>query len=145
MSETTTRHHPGSGVRNDRRGDMLVHAFAAVAAVAVIGLLADVWQVVFLAIPAFALVMMLTGSLRQDDTWERGSTIAVIAYCAGLAVLVAWSVLTVGSDARFWGLPVSMAVIVYLIWPYTAAVSGLLYAFVFDRTLKEEVVGAGTR
>ena len=39
----------------------------------------------------------------------------------------------------------SMGVIVYLIWPYTAVVAGALYAFVFDRTLKDEVAGAGIR
>ncbi|HHU09042.1 MAG TPA: hypothetical protein GXZ60_03355 [Intrasporangiaceae bacterium] len=139
---TTVRPQPAG---QHRRADLLIHAFAAVAAVATIGLLVDVWQIVFLAIPAFALVMMLKGSLRQDGTWDRSSTTAVVAYCAGLSALVIWSIMTYGGDGTFWGLPTSMGVIVYLIWPYTAVVAGALYAFVFDRTLKDEVAGAGIR
>lgn len=129
------------GTRSDhQRAGTMVHAFAAVCAVALVGMLTDTWQIVFLSIPVFAVVMMLQGSLRRDGTWDRVSTLAIVGYCSILGLLVIWSVLAAGSDARLWGLPLSMAVIVYMIWPYTAAVSGLLYAFVFDRTIKEELV-----
>ncbi|HJC60505.1 MAG TPA: hypothetical protein H9755_09290, partial [Candidatus Dietzia intestinigallinarum] len=96
------------------------------------------WQLVFLTIPLFAVVMMLKGSLRSDGTWERQSTIGIIGYCAVLAGLVAWSILSDGSDTTLWGIPMSMGVLVYFIWPYTAVVAGLLYAFVFDRTIDEK-------
>lgn len=134
-------HTPGAGI-NHRRAGAMIHAFAAVSAVALIGMLTDTWQLVFLAIPAFGLVMMLQGSLRRDGTWDRVSTMAIGAYCAVLAVLVIWSVLSASGDARLWGLPMSMGVIVYFIWPYTAAVAGFLYAFVFNRTLEDELVAA---
>lgn len=121
-----------------KRADLLIHAFAAVSAFALIGMFIDVWQMVFLAVPLFAVVLMLKGSLRADGTWERRSTTAILAYCAVLAVLVAWSILSNGSDTTLWGIPMSMAVIVYFIWPYTAVVAGLLYAFVFDRTIDDK-------
>ena len=53
-----------------------------------------------------------------------------------------WSILVNGGDATLWGIPMSMAVIVYFIWPYTAVVAGLLYAFVFDRTIDEKNLAA---
>ncbi|MCD2261352.1 hypothetical protein K3888_01410 [Dietzia aurantiaca] len=121
-----------------KRADMLIHAFAAVSAFALVGMLVDVWQMVFLTVPLFAVVLMLKGSLRSDGTWERQSTIGIVGYCAVLAGLVAWSILSYNSDTTLWGIPMSMAVIVYFIWPYTAVVAGLLYAFVFDRTIDEK-------
>lgn len=141
MSDLLTP-RPAAGAADRKRADSLIHAFAAVAAFAAIGMVTDTWQIVFLSVPLFAVVMMLQGSLRQDGTWDRVSTAAIVIYCAVLGVLVVWSVLAANSDARFWGLPVSMAVIVYLLWPYTAAGAGLLYAFVFTRTLEDEVLAA---
>lgn len=123
---------------NHKRADVLIHAFAAISAFALVGMFIDVWQMVFLTVPLFAVVLMLKGSLRSDGTWERHSTIGIIGYCAVLAGLVAWTILSYGSDAELWGVPMSMAVIVYFIWPYTAIVAGLLYAFVFDRTIDEK-------
>ena len=121
-----------------KRADMLIHAFALVCVFALIGMLADIWQIVFLSVPLFALVLMLKGSLRADGSWEKQSTMAIVAYCAGLAVLVLWSILSFGGGTTLWGIPTSMAVIVYFIWPYTAVVAGLLYALVFDRTIDEK-------
>lgn len=121
-----------------KRADLLIHCFAAISAFALLGMLIDVWQMVFLTVPLFAVVLMLKGSLRSDGTWERQSTIGIVGYCVVLAGLVAWSILSNSSTAEIWGLPMSMAVIVYFIWPYTAVVAGLLYAFVFDRTIDEK-------
>lgn len=125
-----------------KRADILIHAFAAISAFALLGMLIDVWQMVFLTVPLFAVVLMLKGSLRSDGTWEKQSTIGIVGYCAVLAVLVAWSILSHGSDAEIWGIPMSMGVIVYFIWPYTAVAAGLLYAFVFDRTIDEKRLAA---
>lgn len=125
-----------------KRADLLIHAFAAVSAFALLGMLIDVWQIVFLSVPLFAVVLMLKGSMRADGSWEKQSTIAIVGYCAILAGLVVWSVLSYSSDATIWGIPISMGVIVYFVWPYTAVVAGLLYAFVFDRTIDEKRVAA---
>lgn len=121
-----------------KRADMLIHAFALVCVFSLVGMLTDTWQMVFLSVPLFALVLMLKGSLRADGSWEKQSTTAIVAYCAGLAVLVLWSILSFGGGSTLWGIPTSMAVIVYFIWPYTAVVAGLLYALVFDRTIDEK-------
>ena len=137
MSESTT--HGTMALEPDhKRADLLIHAFAAVSALALVGMLVDVWQIVFLSVPLFAVVLMLKGSLRSDGSWEKSSTVAILGYCGGLAMLVLWSILSYGSDSTLWGIPLSMAVIVYFIWPYTAVVAGLLYAFVFDRTIDEK-------
>ena len=138
MSDPTTRGASDTPEPDHKRAGMLIHAFVAVAAFGLIGMLTDSWQMVFLAVPLFAVVMMLLGSLRSDGSWERMSTMAIAAYCAGLGVLVLWSILTASSDAMLWGLPMSMGVIFYVIWPYTAVGAGLLYALVFDRTIDEK-------
>ncbi|UVE96467.1 hypothetical protein [Dietzia sp. B32] len=142
MSDLTALARSGAPVPEHTRAGALVHAFVGVAAFALIGMLTDTWQMVFLSVPLFALAMMLLGSLRADGTWDRMSSIAIGAYCGGLGVLVLWSVLTASGDATLWSLPMSMGVIVYFIWPYTAVGAGLLYAFVFDRTIDEKRLAA---
>lgn len=142
MSDLAALDRAGAPVPEYKRAGTLIHVFAGIAAFALIGMLADVWQMVFLAVPLFALAMMLMGSLRANGTWDRASSIGIVAYCAVLAVLVVWSILTASGDATLWGLPMSMGVIVYFIWPYTAIGAGLLYAFVFDRTIDEKRLAA---
>ena len=142
MSDLAALDRAGAPVPEYKRAGTLIHVFAGIAAFALIGMLADVWQMVFLAVPLFALAMMLMGSLRANGTWDRASSIGIVAYCAVLAVLVVWSILTASGDATLWGLPMSMGVIVYFIWPYTAIAAGLLYAFVFDRTIDEKRLAA---
>ncbi|MBS7548290.1 hypothetical protein [Dietzia massiliensis] len=142
MSDLAALDRAGAPVPEYKRAGTLIHVFAGIAAFALIGMLADIWQMVFLAVPLFALAMMLMGSLRANGTWDRASSIGIVAYCAVLAALVVWSILTASGDATFWGLPMSMGVIVYLIWPYTAVGAGLLYAFVFDRTIDEKRLAA---
>lgn len=142
MSDLTTLDATLAPEPNHKRADLLIHAFAAVSAFALLGMLIDVWQMVFLTVPLFAVVMMLKGSLHADGTWEKQSTIGISGYCAILAGLVAWSIVSDSSDAKLWGIPMSMAVIVYFIWPYTAVGAGLLYAFVFDRTIDEKSIAA---
>ncbi|MBM7231330.1 MULTISPECIES: hypothetical protein [Dietzia] len=142
MSDLAALDRAGAPVPEYKRAGTLIHVFAGIAAFALIGMLADVWQMVFLAVPLFAVAMMLMGSLRANGTWDRASSIGIVAYCAVLAVLVVWSILTASGDATLWGLPMSMGVIVYFIWPYTAIGAGLLYAFVFDRTIDEKRLAA---
>ena len=91
---------------------------------------------------SFAVTTMLLGSLRSNGTWDKPSSMAIVAYCAGLAVLVLWSVLAEAGDSTLWGLSMAMGVIVYFVWPYTAVGAGLLYAFVFDRTIDEKRLAA---
>lgn len=142
MSDLAALDRAGEPKPQHKRAGTLIHAFAGVSAFALIGMLTDTWQVVFLAVPLFAVAMMLMGSLRADGTWDRPSSIAITAYCGGLGVLVLWSILTASGDSMLWGLPTSMGVIVYLIWPYTAVGAGLLYAFVFDRTIDDKRLAA---
>ena len=138
MSDLAALDRAGAPVPEYKRAGTLIHVFAGIAAFALIGMLADIWQMVLLAVPLFALAMMLMGSLRANGTWDRASSIGIVAYCAVLAVLVVWSVIAEAGDATLWGLPMSMGVIVYFVWPYTAIGAGLLYAFVFDRTIDEK-------
>ena len=142
MSDLAALDRAGAPVPEYKRAGTLIHVFAGVSAFALIGMLADIWQMVFLAVPLFAVAMMLMGSLRANGTWDRASSTAIVGYCAVLAVLVVWSILTASGDATLWGLPISMGVIVYFIWPYTAVAAGLLYAFVFDRTIDEKRLAA---
>ena len=142
MSDLAALDRAGAPMPEHKRAGTLIHVVAGIAAFALIGMLADVWQMVFLAVPLFAVAMMLMGSLRANGTWDRASSIGIVAYCAVLAVLVVWSILTASGDATLWGLPMSMGVIVYFIWPYTAIGAGLLYAFVFDRTIDEKRLAA---
>lgn len=142
MSDLAALDRAGAPVPEYKRAGTLIHVFAGIAAFALIGMLADIWQMVFLAVPLFALAMMLMGSLRANGTWDRASSIGIVAYCAVLAVLVVWSIVTASGDATLWGLPMSMGVIVYFVWPYTAIGAGLLYAFVFDRTIDEKRLAA---
>ena len=144
MPDLAALDRAGAPIPEHKRAGMLIHVFVGVSAFALLGMLIDVWQMVFIAVPLFAVAMMLLGSLRANGTWDRPSSIAIGAYCAVLAVLVLWSIFTASGDAMFWGLPTSMGVIVYLIWPYTAIGAGLLYAFVFDRTIDEKRLAAAS-
>lgn len=142
MSDLAALDRAGVPMPEHKRAGTLIHVFVGVAAFALIGMIFDVWQMVFLAVPLFAVTTMLLGSLRANGTWDKPSSIAIVAYCAGLAVLVLWSVLSEAGDSTLWGLSMAMGVIVYFVWPYTAIGAGLLYAFVFDRTIDEKRLAA---
>lgn len=120
------------------RIDRLMLLFAIVAGIGAIGILLDSWRTVLLCLPALVSIMLLQGTLRHDHRFDPLSTTVVVLYLLGLAVLFLAVALTGNTTARFWGLPVPTALFVYAIWPYTAILSGFLYAFVFQRVTDAE-------
>ena len=61
MSDLAALDRAGAPVPEYKRAGTLIHVFAGIAAFALIGMLADIWQMVFLAVPLFAVAMMLMG------------------------------------------------------------------------------------
>ena len=70
-------------------------------------------------------VLGTDGFGRSDSRKKLRHFFEVDRYWVVLAALVVWSILTASGDATFWGLPMSMGVIVYFIYSKNHSVLGM--------------------
>lgn len=127
------------------RTDAVVAAVSVATLLAAIGMLFDVWQIVYYAIPAFVLLFMLLGSLNAEDRWSPRALAPVLVFCLPLTVLFVVAAAGMGSNGELWGLPVSTGVFVYLIWPLTTVGAPLTYTLVYSRWLARDVAAPADR
>lgn len=124
---------------NHDRVDALVGVFFAVTLVAALGMLFDIWQAVYYAVPALVAVFMLIGSLNARNEWSTQHLRPVLGFAAVLFLLFVAAGLTLESSASWGGLPISSAIFLYLVWPVTVVVAPLIYAYVYTGWLGREV------
>lgn len=125
------------------RTDALVAAITAATLLATIGMLADVWQIVYYALPVFVLLFMLMGSLNARNQWSSRSLAPVIGFSAVLAALFIAAGVLLESTTRFGGMPVASGLFLYVIWPLTVFGAPLTYAVVYSRWLAPDLTALG--
>lgn len=121
------------------RTDAVVAAVSGATILAAVGMLFDVWQAVYYAIPAFVLLFMLLGSLNADDAWSPRALVPVLAFWLPLTGLFVVAAVLIESTSELWGLPVSTGIFVYLIWPLSTVGAPLAYAVVYSRWLARDI------
>ncbi|MBB3663006.1 MULTISPECIES: hypothetical protein [Prauserella salsuginis group] len=121
------------------RTDALVAAIFVVVTGVTVGVVFDVWHLVYYAIPSLVTVFMLMGSLNRRDEWKPGATARIVSFGAVLTMLFVVSNATLHSSGVIGGLPASTAVFVYVIWPLTSVVGPLLFAWVYHTWLRHDV------
>lgn len=124
------------------RVDKLVGVCCVATGLAVLGMLADWWPLVYYPVPVLATVFLLMGSLNRRGEWSRPALLQVSAFGAVLLGLFVVSHLALDSGTSLGGLPTATAVFVYLIWPFTTVVAPLLYVFVFHTWLRHDLADA---
>ena len=131
------------------RSDVLVGVLFVLTSTAALGMLFDVWRLVYYCIPAAAGLFMVMGSLSRRDTWSPALLTVILTFTAILAALFFAADVTLSSDATVGGLPLATGIMVYILWPYSVLAGGLIYTWSYQRWLRKDnedidvAVGAG--
>lgn len=125
-----------------QRVDALVGSFFVVTLIATVGMLFDVWQAVYYAVPALVALFMLIGSLNARNEWSPRHLRPVLGFSVVVLALFVAAGVSLESSATWGGLPVSTAIFVYALWPATVLGAPLVYAYVYTGWLSREVDGA---
>jgi sodium/proline symporter len=136
--------------RIDRIDRMVAVCFVAML-VALVGMLFDVWRLVYYAIPVLTVLFMLMGALDKRDEWRASVVAPVAAFGGVLLVLFAIADAVLYTDVMFGGLPAATGTFLYVIWPVATVGGSLLFAWVYQAWLRhdlsdlEETNGASAR
>lgn len=122
---------------NDGRVDGLVACIAAAAAIVLVGMLADLPALIFCVAPVLVGLFMYLSSHKNGETSKK-VTLVITAYTIVLLVLFALMYIAQSSDSTFGGLPVSMGILLYVAWPFSAVSAGVLYAWVYRTWLSHD-------
>lgn len=119
--------------------DTLVSTTAILLLVTLIGMIFDIWYLVFFPMPVLITVLLALGSLNKED--QFGPVLKwLIGFGAISSALFVWAGTGMFSqEPRFGGLTVAAGVILYVMWPLFALVSGPLYAYVYKVWLSRDV------
>lgn len=114
--------------------DRLVLAVTGIATLMLLGMVFNLWWLIFYPIPALILVFMLLGGTNRAGSY-RGVRTGIAAYCAVLLLLFVPMGALQNADMQMFGLQFSMGLMLYVVWPFTVLTSGLLYAWVYSSWL----------
>ncbi len=119
---------------NASKVDRLMPVIAVLLTMMLVGMVFDVWQLAWFAIPILSTVLLALGCLDRRERW--GPTKPWIIGFGVLSIaLFAWAATGMSSqEPSFGGLSPALGVILYIIWPGTIA-SGFLYAYLYRRWL----------
>lgn len=124
------------------RSDRLVAALFVVVAGATVGMIADLWLLVYYAIPLITYLFVLMGSLSVDDRWSPRGFVLASTFGGVLLALFLWAGVTLESTTFVGGLPLPTAIMVFGIWPFATVVAPLLYAWTFQTWLRRDLTSA---
>ena len=121
------------------RTDTLVAVCFAVTAVATVGMLLDIWHLVYYAIPALITLLMLIGSLNLRNEWSTSAVVWILSFGGALTLLFAASNATLHGSGSLGGLPVSSALLFYGVWPLSTVAGPLLFALVYQKWIRHDL------
>lgn len=119
--------------------DAIVIASAALLLAMLLGMVVDIWYLVFFAIPLLVTVFIGLGSLNREGNW--GPTVPwLIGFGVLATALFVWAGIGMFDQTpEFGGFTSAMGVILYVMWPFFTVASGLLYAYVYKEWLRRDV------
>lgn len=120
------------------RTDTMVAVCFTVIATATAGMLFDIWHLVYYAIPALVTLLMLMGSLNRRDEWSTTVLVSLLSFGAVLTLLFAAAHGTLYGSGFLGGLPLSTAIVFYVIWPLTTLVGPLLFVLVYQTWIRHD-------
>jgi len=108
--------------------DIYINIIALIFIMMLIGMLFNIWQLVFYTIPLLSIVLMYLG--ETDEIKRLFSMITLLSFSVITMTVFIWA----GSgmtrlDATFGGFSVGSGVFIYIIWPLMT-VSGIVYAII---------------
>lgn len=101
-----------------------------------IGMLFDVPGLIFYPVPVLFLIFLLMGGINLEGRLSKVLP-GLIAYAVIFGGLFIGMGLMQDDTSLVLGLPISTAILVYLIWPLTTLTSGALYAWVYQTWLSK--------
>ena len=131
---------PGQGgTKSLDRTDVLVFIVTLSALATAVGSIFDIWQAVYYTIPVLTVVFMLLGALSSADRWHAPNVALIGAFSAVLIGLFIAAEAVIGSGTMMGGLPLTTAIFVYFVWPWTAIGGPLVYAAVHSSWLLRDL------
>lgn len=114
-----------------------VMAVTVLAAVMLIGMVADLPDLIIYPVPILVGTLMLLGCASPTGL-HRGVLAPIAGYTVVLLVVMSVMAATRHSTALFGGLPVATGILVYILWPFTVFTAGALYAWVYRVALSKD-------
>jgi len=121
----------------DGRIDGLVAAIAIASAIVLVGMVVDLPALIFCMAPVLVGLFMYLSSHKNGATSKKVTTVITI-YTLVLLVLFALMYGLQDGSGTFGGLPISMGILIYVAWPFSAISAGLLYAWVYRTWLSHD-------
>lgn len=111
---------------NQKKIDIFIALVFLVFVVCLIGMLLNVWYLVFIPIPiAYVLFLMLS----VIESLKANMKIIMIFSTLMVLIFLFIGIGATDTNPTFWGFSLGAGVIVYILWPF-ATISGLIYAFI---------------
>ena len=123
-----------------RQIDRIVLGLSVVLSVSLVGIYLEVASLVFFPMPFVLCLLLLLPCVRNDGR-HTGASVVVALFAAVMLALytVIWIAETSGSEIA--GKPAGGALFVYVLWPYTVVVGGLVYAYCYRHWLRRSDLG----
>lgn len=119
---------------SDRRMNLTIAAIAICLVLMLVGMLFDVPGLIFYPVPALFLIFLLMGGINLEGQLRKVVP-GLIRYAVIFGGLFIAMVAFRDDATLILGLPISSAILMYLIWPFTTLTSGVLYAWVYQTWL----------
>lgn len=102
-----------------------------------VGLVFDIWYLAYYPIPLFAGILMAICLFNKQINWKKALP-ACLAFFIILIALFVWAGIGMNSNKMgFGGLTHSVSVLFYVMWPFLTFFAPLLYAYIYEKVLKE--------
>lgn len=126
-----------SDFRNsNRRMDQSIAGIAVCMLLMLTGMLFDIPGLIFYPAPVLFMIFLLMGGLNLEGEIKKvlPGLVAYALIFGGMFVVMG---LLRDDPSIVFGLPISSAILIYLIWPFTVLTSGALYAWVYQTWLSK--------
>lgn len=128
---------------SDRRMNQAITVIAISMALMLVGMLFDIPGLIFYPVPVLFLIFLLMGGVNLEGQLKKVLP-GLVTYAVIFGGLFIAMVVLQDDTSLVLGLPISTAILVYLIWPFTTLTSGALYAWVYQTWLsKSNLDGPG--